>query len=134
MSKMKFWIEALVGLLLASLIMWSRGVFTAKDAAAVVMAIGDGFTVVAVLYLGVGALMWVSTTGMFDVFGYAVKRGMRALIPGFYSEDADGRFYEYKVKQEEKRKKGFTQYSTLIWGMIFFAISIVLTAVWYAIA
>ena len=134
MNKMKFWIEALIGLLLATLVMWTRGVFAAKDTAAMVMAIGDGFTVVAVLYLGIGAMMWVSTTGMFDIFGYAVKRGMRALIPGFYSEDADGRFYEYKVKQEEKRKKGFTQYSTLIWGGIFLIISVIMTAVWYAIA
>ena len=76
--------------------------------------------------------MWISTTGFFDVFGYAFKRAARVFVPNFFV-DAEGNFYEYKMEKVEKRKS-FSQHSTLIIGAIFLIISIILTAVWYAVA
>lgn len=132
MKKAKVWIQLAVGLLIALFIMWYQGAFIATKASDIVMAVGDGFTVAAVLYLGMGALMWISTTGFFDIFGFAFKRAARVFIPNFFV-DAEGNFYEYKMGKVEKRK-GFSQHSALIIGAIFLAISIVLTVVWYMIA
>lgn len=131
MKKAKVWIQLGIGLLIAFLVMWYQGLFVVTKLSDIIMAIGDGFTVAAVLYLGVGALMWISTTGFFDIFGFAFKRAARVFIPNFFV-DADGNYYEYKMKKEEKRK-GFTQHSSLIIGALFLIISIILTAVWYAV-
>ena len=132
MKKAKVWIQLGVGLLIAFLVMWYSGIFVMTKPSDIIMAIGDGFTVAAVLYLGMGALMWISTTGFFDIFGFAFKRATHAFIPNFFM-DIDSNYYEYKIKKEEKRK-GFAQHSSLIIGAIFLAISIILTVVWYMIA
>lgn len=131
MKRAKIWIQLGIGLLIALLVMWYQGAFVATKVSDIIMAIGDGFTVVAILYLGIGALMWISTTGFFDVFGYAFKRAARVFVPNFFV-DAEGNFYEYKMEKIEKRKS-FSQHSALIIGAIFWIISIILTAVWYAV-
>ena len=35
--------------------------------------LSDGFFIVAVIFVGMGTLLWVSTTGFFDIFSYAMK-------------------------------------------------------------
>ena len=131
MKNVKYYVQAGTGLLLAFLVMISRGLFDKGTVADKVMAVGDGFTVAAILYLGVGALMWVSTTGFFDLFSYAAKKAAHALLPGMVQDDV-GRFYEYKVDKESKRK-GFLEHFTLILGVIFLIISAVLLFVWYQV-
>lgn len=131
MKNIKVWIQIGVGLLIAFLIMWYSGIFAMTKLSDIVMAIGDGFTVAAVLYLGIGSLMWISTTGFFDIFGFAFKRGAHAIIPNMFV-DAEGGYYEYKMKKAEKRK-GFTEHFTLKLGFVFLIISILLTVVWYAV-
>ena len=131
MKNVKYYVQAGLGLVLAFAIMVFRGLFEEGTVADKVMIIGDGFTVVAVLYLGVGALMWVSTTGFFDIFGYAFKKAAHALVPGLVQDDA-GRYYEYKVEKEIKRK-GFFEHFTLKLGVVFLIISAILLWVWYQV-
>lgn len=132
MKSKKYVIQLVVGLLIAFVIMWQRDLFTAEAVADKVLIICDGFTVVAFVYLCMGALLWVSGTGMLDIFGYALKKGANALIPGRVFDDLGG-YYEYKMSKQEKRK-GFKERSTLIIGFLFLAISIILTLVWYSVA
>ena len=131
MKNVKIWVQIGIALLLAFVVMCVRGLFTKTEISDIVMAIGDGFTVTAFLYLGMGALMWVSTTGMFDIFGFAIKRGAHAIIPALFVNE-EGGYYEYKMKKAEKRK-GFTEHFTLKLGFVFLIISIILTVVWYAV-
>ena len=132
MKKAKIWIQLVLGLLIVGFVMWTSGISVMTKLSDIIMAISDGFTVAAVLYLGMGGLMWISTTGFFDIFGFAFKRAARAFIPNFFV-DADTSYYEYKVGKSEKRS-GFTQHSALIMGVIFLVISIILTVVWYSVA
>ena len=132
MKMIKVLVELALGLLIAFLIAWYQGVFVVTEVSDIVMAIGDGFTVAAVLYLGMGALIWISTTGFFDIFGFAFKKAARVFIPAMFI-DSEGNFYEYKIKSEEKRKT-FTQHTSLLIGLAFLVISIILTIVWYSIA
>lgn len=131
MKNLKYYVQAGLGLVLAFAVMVSRGLFSKPSVADKVMAIGDGFTVAAVLYLGFGAIMWVSSTGFFDIFGYAVKKAAHAIVPGMVNDDV-GRYYEYKVEKEAKRK-GFLDNFTLKLGAIFLLISAVLLFVWYQV-
>lgn len=132
MKNAKFVAALVTGLILAFAVMWIRGLFTAESAAEVVMAVSDGFTVAGLLYLCMGALMWVSTTGFFDIFGYAFKKAAHALIPGMV-DNSPNNYYDYKSGKEGKRK-GFTQHSALVVGVGFIVISLILTAVWYSIS
>lgn len=104
-----------------------------------VMAFCDAFFIVGMLYFCIGALVWVSTTGFFDIFSYAFRKGAHALIPGRITDTVGG-FYEYKLGKQEKRKgKGsevgsrFGKGSTLLIGILLLVVSAVLTAVWYGI-
>lgn len=101
-----------------------------------VMAFSDSFFIVGMLYFCIGALLWVSTTGFFDIFSYAFRKGAHALIPGRISDTVGG-FYEYKLEKQEKRKgnaKGRSgKLSTLFIGILMIAVSALFTAIWYAI-
>lgn len=125
-------IQLLVGLTVSFLLMWQRGLFEATGAADRVLIISDGFTLVSFLYLGIGSLMWVSTTGVFDIFGFAFKRAAHALIPGKDPQKV-GKYYEYRLEKKEKQKK-FRGGSSLIVGAILLGLSVVMTVVWYKIS
>ncbi len=132
MKSKKYVIQLLIGVFIAFVIMWQRGLFLAESVADKVLIICDGFTVVAFIYLCLGVLLWISSTGTMDIFSYALKKGVNALVPGRIFDDLGG-YYEYKMSKEEKRK-GFKERSTLIIGFLFLVISIVLTLVWYSVA
>lgn len=132
MKHKKHWIQLLIGLAIAFLLMWQRGLFSAQTVADRFLIVCDGMTIVAFLYLGIGSLIWVSTTGWFDIFGYAFKKCAHAFIPGLVHENV-GKYYDYKMKKCEERKP-FSERSTLIIGTVFLVCSIIFTVVWYMLA
>ena len=132
MKNLKYYVQTGIGLALAFAVMVSRGLFSKPSLADKLMAVGDGFTVAAVLYIGMGALIWISSTGFFDIFSYAVKKAAHAIVPGMVQDDA-GRYYEYKVEKEAKRTNGILEYFTLKLGIIFLIISAFLLFAWYQV-
>ena len=133
MKNLKYYVQTGIGLALAFTVMVSRGLFSKPSIGDKVMAVGDGFTVAAVFYLGMGSLIWISSTGFFDIFSYAVKKATHAIVPGMVQDDV-GRYYEYKVEKEEKHKKGVLEHFTLKLGFIFLIISAILLFVWYQVS
>lgn len=127
-------IQITIGLLIAIGVMTSQGAFaqgiTQADR---ILAIGNGFSVTALLYLSFGMLVWISTTGVLDIFSFALQKGAHFFLP-FATKNANDKFYEFKVEKEAKRKKnGNGQYMTLLVGLGFLLIAIALTVAWYAI-
>lgn len=128
MKYAKYIVQTLLGLLLSVGVMFYQGLFEAESAADRIMLICDGFTVTALLFLSMGVILWVATTGFFDIFGYALRKGAHALVPGLVRDNLSG-FYEYKLeKQEERKTKG--EKSIFLIGAAFLLVSLVLTAVW----
>ena len=127
-----YMIQTVAGLILSGLVMYWQGVFTCDNTADVIRGVCDGFTITALLYVAVGMLLWISTTGFFDIFGFAFRKGLHHILPVLIREDPGG-YYEYKTDQEEKRQVK-PQRATLLVGLFFLAISIVLTLVWYGVA
>ncbi len=125
-------IQFVAGLTLSVLVMFWQGVFSRGNTADVIRGVCDGFTVTALLYVSMGMLLWASTTGFFDIFGFAVRKGLHNIIPVFVKEDPGG-YYEYKVDKEEKRQTK-PRRSTMLIGLVFLAVSIALTFVWYSVA
>lgn len=88
-----------------ALILMLRG-YSAQDPIEVrYLNLSDAFTVPAVIMIMVGILVWISSMGGFDMLGYAFKRAKEAFIPSpsYHHEQ----FYDYKVRQDEKRAKSF---------------------------
>lgn len=67
--------------------------------------LADAFTIPAVIMLMVGVLVWISTTGSFDMLGYGLKKAKDAFIPSPYTHE---QFYDYKMRKNEKRIKGYS--------------------------
>lgn len=66
--------------------------------------LADAFTIPSVVMLMLGVLVWISTTGSFDALGYGFKRAKEAFIPSAYKHE---QFYDYKVRKDKKRIKGY---------------------------
>lgn len=130
MKYMKYVVQTVLGLVLSLGVMFYRGLFEAEGGADRVMIICDGFTVTALLFLPVGILIWIATTGFFDIFGYAFQKGAHALIPGLVRDNYTG-FYEYKLEKQEKRKTKKGEKSMIFVGAGFLLVGLCLTAVWY---
>ena len=121
----KKWIKRIIILVLdVILITWisiSRyNTRLASDPINVFHAMSDGFFVTGFLNFGLGALIWISTTGFFDVFGYSAKSILNFFLPRSWMErmgmTPKGDFYEYKVKRQEKRKEPLLPIETLWLG------------------
>ena len=74
------------------------------DGAQKYLNLADAFTIPSVIMLMLGVLVWVSTTGSFDMIGYGLKKAKDAFFPSKYTHE---QFYDYKVRQDEKRIKGY---------------------------
>ena len=77
---------------------------TQLDKAQQYLNLADAFTIPSVVMLMLGLLVWVSTTGTFDMLGYAFNRAKEAFIPTIYKHE---QFYDYKVRKDKKRKTGY---------------------------
>ncbi len=79
-----------------------------------------------------GCLWYHATTGFFDIFSYAVRKGAHMLVPGLV-RDLAGDYYTYKMDRQgsrkEKGQKG--EKSMFLVGAGFLLVSLVLTVVWY---
>ncbi len=129
----KYLVQTVIALMLSLIIMNLRGAFDSEAAAADrFKAVCDGFSVTAMLYISFGILMWVSTTGFFDIFGYAFRKGAHAIIPGMGLDKSNKSYYDYKQDKMDKRNTK-PMYSTLIIGVLFLIVSAILVARWYSL-
>ena len=94
----------------------------------VMKALSDAFSVTGIILLVLGALVFVSTQGMFDSVSYAGKFVIRAFIPGARSTPME-KYGDYKVGKSEKR---ITGYSFLFFvGIAFTLIGILFTVLFF---
>lgn len=82
-------------------------------------ALCDGFFVSGILIGGIGAMVWVSTTGFFDILAYGFKNLSILLL--FRRDRKYKRFYDYKAERDAKRQK--PQFFLLGIGLILLAIA-----------
>ena len=110
----RYLISTACALLLAVLFAQIRGFSFSQTLAANLAALCDGFFVSGMLVAGLGAMIWVSTTGFFDILSYGFKN-LSVLVP-FHHRRKYKHFYEYKAEQAAKRSK--PQFFLLVIGLI----------------
>ena len=77
---------------------------TTLDQAQQYLNLADAFTVPSIVMLMLGLLVWISTMGGFDMLGYALSRAKEAFFPSTYKHE---QFYDYKVRKDKNRKRGY---------------------------
>ena len=110
-------------------VLWLRE-FSGSDPADVrYLNLADSFTIPAVLAVMGGAMVWLTNMGTFDMLGYAFSRAKHSFIPtGNYKHE---RFYDYKVRKNEKRVKGYS--FLFISGGIYFIPAIIFNILYYTL-
>ena len=124
---MQYGICGAVGALIAIWVMNVEGIFVDTGVPDIpFMILCDAFFVAGILLALFGALVWISTTGFFDTFGYALRTAAHLLFP-FFRYDTKT-FYDYKTEKEEKRTqaKGFL----VIVGLFYLILSFIFLILW----
>ena len=117
-----------LGALIAVWVMDTEGMFVIEnpDLNMVCLILADAFFVPGILILLFGALLWISTTGLFDSVSYALRTAAHSLLPFLHFERKS--FYDYKVEKAEKR--GNTPYFAMIVGAFYLVLSGISILLW----
>lgn len=101
---LRYGITSLLALALAVGIMYARGLFSdALSLSEKMKFVSDGLFVSGILFFGLGSLIWVSTTGFFDMLTYGFRSVWYLFTPATKPEGSGG-FYEYKLMKQERRE------------------------------
>lgn len=96
----------------------------------VMMGISDGLMAAGVCYAGVGLMVWISTTGFFDMISYGFS-SLWVMFTPFKNPKNHPRFYDYKQAKMEKRKKSRTP--VLYVGLAFLAAAALFAGLYYLV-
>ena len=117
----KYAVTAGVGLLIALLVSFAKGVYWLSDAVKIQQALCDCFAVPGLLLILFGALVFCTNGGTFDMFGFGARKFI-GLFKRTKSERDKESFYEYRRRRQEN--KGSFGYLFLV-GAVFFAVGLV---------
>lgn len=124
---LQYGISTGIGLLIAFIIMYTKGLFVAgKSPDQIMHILSDAFFVPGVLIFMIGMLVWVSATGFFDSIGYLFSSAANMLVP--FTKKEPKRYADYK--EERKGKRIRTPYFMLIVGLCFIAVAAVFVILW----
>ena len=113
--------------LIAIAVFWSKGFF-GHSTAVNIQILADGFFVSGMLLAGLGALIWISTTGFFDMMSYGVH-SLTVLFSTLKKPKDHETFYDYKTARAAKR--GRPRMGILFAGIGCILISLLFLALYY---
>ena len=116
-----------VEVLIAFLVIWSKGFFT-SSAAVNVQILSDAFFVAGILMTLFAGMLYVSSEGALIGIGFVLRNVVLAFIP---MGRAKHEFYaDYRARKLSEVKERDDRF--VLWtGLFFLAIGIVLTVIWY---
>lgn len=116
-----------VEVLLAFLVIWSKGFFT--DSTAVnIQILSDAFFVSGILMTLFAGLMYVSSEGALLGIGYIVRYVALTFFP--LGRTKHERYADYRARKLEKAKQRNIS-CILVTGLTFLFIGIIFTVIWY---
>ncbi|MBE5781743.1 MAG: DUF3899 domain-containing protein [Clostridiales bacterium] len=90
--------------------------------------LSDGFFVAGMLIAGIGGMVWISSTGFFDIFSYGFH-SILVLFSSLKNPKDHEKYYDYKTMREEKRGKPL--YFLVIVGVLFLLLAVGCLALYY---
>jgi hypothetical protein len=122
----KYAVATGVALALCLLTLWLHGFSLATELVDKYRILADAFTIPGVIILMVGCLVWISTTGFFDILAFAFSNLGARLIPFFGAKSDHESYYDYKMRKDKSRAKGYA--FLFVVGAVFVVIALVFTA------
>ncbi len=123
-------VQFVIAALIAYLVAEAQGLRIGQEAYLVCRYLSDGLFVSALVFVSFGALMWISTTGFFDIFSYAFN-SLLVLFTPLKKPSEQKHYYEYKSEREAKRQGKPVTHTVLITGLIFLALSLLALMLYY---
>ena len=109
-----------IGLMLSGAVAVWQGFSLSIPAALMARTLSDGFFVAGLLFTGLGALVWVSSTGFFEMFSYGIH-SLLVLFTVLRRPEDHVSFYDYKLAKDAKRGK--PMHNLLFAGLVLIALS-----------
>ena len=117
-----------IELVIAFLVIWSKGFFT--DRAAVNLQIlSDAFFVAGILMTLFAGMLYVSSEGALVGIGFVLRNVVLTFIP--MGRARQERYADYRERKMREMKKN-NDICILITALFFLAVGIVLTLIWYS--
>ena len=117
-----------IEVLIAFLVIWSKGFFT-QSAAVNIQILSDAFFVSGILMTLFAGMMYVSSEGALIGIGFVLRNVVLAFVP--MGRARHERYADYRARKLSEAKKHNNSYM-LVTGLIFLFIGIVFTVIWYA--
>lgn len=109
-------------------VFWIKGFFT--DSLAVnIQILADGFTVSGLLFLLYAGMMFVSGEGALIGITFVMRNVFLWFVPG--GKMKHELYKDYRARKLGEAKKS-SDHCILVTGLVFFAIGVILTVIWYA--
>ena len=118
-----------IEVVIAFLVIWSRGFFT-QSAAVNLQILADAFFVSGILMTLFAGMMYVSSEGALIGVAFALRNAVLAFIP--MGRAKQERYADYRARKLEKAKKRSNRH-ILVTGLVFLVIGIALTVIWSAL-
>jgi hypothetical protein len=117
-----------VASLIAVFVFWTKGFFVYSPAVNL-QILSDGFFVSGILMTLFAGMLFVSREGALLGIGFVIRNVIQAFVPmGRRNHELYGEYRERKLNEMKKS----SDHCVLLTGLIFLAVGIILTAVWYA--
>ena len=120
---------ALIEVLIAFLVIWSKGFF-AHSLAVNIQILSDAFFVSGIMMTLFAGLMFVSQEGAFIGVGFVLRNVVLAFIP--MGRARHELYADYRARKLKNAKKSSNRYP-LVTGLVFLFIGIVFTVIWYKV-
>ena len=117
-----------IEVLIAFLVIWSKGFFT-QSAAVNIQILSDAFFVSGILMTLFAGMMYVSGEGALIGIGFVLRNVVLAFVP--MGRARHERYADYRARKLSEAKKHNISH-ILVTGLIFLFIGIVFTVIWYA--
>ena len=117
-----------IEVLIAFLVIWSKGFFT-QSAAVNIQILSDAFFVSGILMTLFAGMMYVSSEGALIGIGFVLRNVVLAFVP--MGRARHERYADYRARKISEAKKHNISH-ILVTGLIFLFIGIAFTVIWYA--
>ncbi|MCQ2427589.1 MAG: DUF3899 domain-containing protein [Clostridia bacterium] len=118
-------VSFVIGFLFVIVVLWLRDFSFNLELSRRYLILADAFTIPGVAIFGIGCLVLISYSGVFDGIAYALSHTVKMLIPG--AERTDRTFYDYKTRMADKRKERSKFLFLPVVGLFFLAVAVVFT-------
>lgn len=116
-----------IEVLIAFLVIWSKGFFT-QSLAVNIQILSDAFFVAGILMTLFAGMLYVSSEGALIGIGFVLRNVVLTFIP--MGRARQEKYADYRARKIEAAKKQDNRH-ILVTGLIFLFIGIVFTGIWY---